>query len=57
MQPERPETDVNAEPAPDASSDRMPQGEEDPQGRQSRPKKPPLPIREIEKLEDDAKGG
>jgi hypothetical protein len=43
--------------APDVSSDRVPATDTKPEGGSSRVKSPPLAIREIENLEDDAKGG
>ena len=46
-----------ARPAPDVSSDRVPATDAEPDGSLDKAKTAPLGIREIENLEDDAKGG
>lgn len=45
------------EAAPDVSSDRVPSTDAEPEGSLAKEKTAPLGIREIENLEDDAKGG
>ena len=46
-----------AQPAPDVSSDRVPAKDAEPGDSPDKNKTAPLEIREIENLEDDAKGG
>lgn len=45
------------EAAPDVSSDRVPSTDAEPEGSLAKAKTAPLGIREIENLEDDARGG
>jgi hypothetical protein len=53
----RPDTQTESQQAPDASSDRATDKDANREGRQDRDKRAPLEIKEIENMEDDAKGG